>query len=79
MATVRGLSDGTDPRAEFLLEQIVDAIWSRVGRRTRALFLSYHTSGTAIALPVTELCRRAREGISRLALRALGADYYAGN
>jgi isopenicillin-N epimerase len=42
-------------------EGIVDAIWAGVGPRTRALFLSHHTSSTAMTLPVGELCRRARE------------------
>jgi isopenicillin-N epimerase len=43
-------------------EGIVAAVWSGVGPRTRALFLSHHTSTTAMTLPVAELCRRAREG-----------------
>jgi isopenicillin-N epimerase len=71
-------------------EEIVDAVWAGVGPRTRALFLSHHTSATAMTLPVEELCRRAREagiqtivdgahvpGHLPLNLRQLDADYYA--
>jgi isopenicillin-N epimerase len=71
-------------------EAIVDAVWAGVGPRTRALFLSHHTSATAMTLPVEELCRRAREagiqtivdgahvpGHLPLNLRQLDADYYA--
>jgi isopenicillin-N epimerase len=73
-------------------EEIVDAVWAGVGPRTRALFLSHHTSATAMTLPVEELCRRAREagiqtivdgahvpGHLPLNLRELDADYYAAN
>jgi isopenicillin-N epimerase len=73
-------------------DEIVETIWSAVGPRTRVLFLSHHTSSTALTLPVAELCRRARErgirtivdgahipGHLPLDLRALDADYYAGN
>jgi len=42
-------------------EEIVEKIWSAVTPRTRVLFLSHHTSSTALTLPVAELCRRARE------------------
>jgi isopenicillin-N epimerase len=71
---------------------IVETIWSAVGERTRVLFLSQHTSATAFTLPVSELCRRARErgivtvvdgahvpGHLPLNLRELHADFYAGN
>jgi hypothetical protein len=73
-------------------EEIVEAIWAGVGPRTRAIFISHHTSATAITLPVEELCRRARAaGITTtvdgahmpghlpLNLRELDADHYAGN
>ncbi|HEX7144410.1 MAG TPA: aminotransferase class V-fold PLP-dependent enzyme [Gaiellaceae bacterium] len=73
-------------------EEIVDAVWAGVGPRTRALFLSHHTSATAMTLPVEEICRRAREagiqtivdgahvpGHLPLNLRELDADYYAAN
>jgi isopenicillin-N epimerase len=73
-------------------EEIVETIWAGVGPRTRVLFISHHTSSTALTLPVGELCRRAREAGIRtvvdgahvpshlpLSLRALDADYYAGN
>jgi isopenicillin-N epimerase len=73
-------------------EEIVEMVWSAVGARTRVLYLSHHTSTTAMTLPVHELCRRAREsGITTvvdgahvpghipLDLGALDPDYYAGN
>jgi isopenicillin-N epimerase len=71
---------------------IVDAVWEGVGPRTRVLFISHHTSATAMTLPVAELCRRAREhgirtvidgahvpGHIPLDVRALDPDYYSGN
>ena len=73
-------------------EEIVEAVWAGVTSQTRALFFSHHTSTTALTLPVTELCGRAREAGIRtivdgahvpghfpLDLRALDVDYYAGN
>ena len=73
-------------------DEIVETLWSAVGPRTRVLFVSQHTSTTALTLPVAELCRRAREAGIRtvidgahvpghipLDLRALDADYYVGN
>ncbi len=73
-------------------EAVIDALWEGVTERTRAIFLSHITSGTALILPVEEICARARaEGILTiidgahvpgqldLDLTALGADIYAGN
>ena len=73
-------------------DDVVEAVWSHVTERTRVLFVSQHTSGTALTLPVAELCRRARErgivtvvdgahvpGHFPLDIRALDPDYYAGN
>jgi isopenicillin-N epimerase len=73
-------------------DEIVNAVWSQVGPRTRVLFLSHYTSSTAMALPVVELCARAREagihtvvdgahvpGHLPLDLRELDVDFYAGN
>lgn len=73
-------------------EEVVETIWSAVGPRTRVLFLSHHTSATAMTLPIGELCKRAREAGIRtvidgahvpghipLDLRALDPDFYAGN
>ena len=73
-------------------EQVVEAVWSHVTPRTRVLFLSHHTSSTAMTLPIAELCARARErgirtvidgahvpGHLPLDLRALDVDFYAGN
>jgi isopenicillin-N epimerase len=72
--------------------EIVETLWSAVGPRTRVLYMSQHTSATALTLPVAELCRRARErglvsvvdgahvpGHLPLDLSTLGADFYAGN
>jgi isopenicillin-N epimerase len=72
--------------------QIVEAVWAGVTSRTKVLFLSHLTSTTALVFPVAELVRRARErgivtvidgahapGQIPLDLRAVGADFYAGN
>ena len=74
------------------VEDVVEAIWSRVTPRTKVLYLSHITSVSALRLPVEELCRRAREaGIFSLIdgahvpghlpidLAAIGADAYTGN
>jgi len=73
-------------------EELVEAVWAGVGPRTRVLFISHHTSSTAMTLPVAELCRRARAAGLRtvvdgahvpghlpLDLKTLDVDYYAGN
>jgi isopenicillin-N epimerase len=73
-------------------QQVAETIWAGVNERTRVLYLSHHTSATALTLPVEELCRRARErgivtvidgahvpGHLPLDLRELDPDYYAGN
>ena len=73
-------------------DEFVETVWAGVTPRTRVLFLSHHTSSTALSLPVAELCRRARErgirtvvdgahvpGHFPLDLRELDVDFYAGN
>jgi isopenicillin-N epimerase len=73
-------------------EEVVEAVWAGVGPRTRVLFISHHTSSTALTLPVAELCARARDAGLRtvvdgahvpghlpLDLTTLDVDYYAGN
>jgi len=73
-------------------EAIADAIWSGVTPRTKVVYLSHVTSGTALTLPVEEICRRARQagilsvidgahapGYLPLDVAAVGADVYAGN
>jgi isopenicillin-N epimerase len=73
-------------------EQVVEEVWSGVTPRTRVLYLSHITSGTALRLPIEELCRRARAagilsvidgahapGQIPVDLTAIGADIYAGN
>ncbi len=73
-------------------EAIVEALWSKVTPRTKAIFMSHITSGTSVILPVEEICRRAREagiltivdgahapGQIPLDLTAMGVDIYSGN
>jgi len=76
----------------FRAERFVETVWGHVTARTRVLFLSHITSGTALVFPVAELIRRARErgiltvidgahvpGQVALDLAALGPDFYTGN
>jgi isopenicillin-N epimerase len=72
-------------------DDVVERIWAAVGPRTKVIFISHLTSATALAFPVGELCRLARErGILTvvdgahapahldLQLASLGADIYTG-
>ncbi len=71
---------------------VVDALFSRVHDRTRALFVSHVTSESALVLPVGEIVARARAaGLATIVdgahapaqvpvdVDALDADFYAGN
>jgi isopenicillin-N epimerase len=71
---------------------VVEAIWHGVTPRTRVLYLSHITSGTALTLPIEPLVQRAREagiftvidgahapGHIPVDLAAIGADAYSGN
>jgi isopenicillin-N epimerase len=78
-------------RANVVQVEPEDLIAS-IGLRTRAIVVSHITSSTALALPVEEICERARKagvlsivdgahapGHVPLDLGSLGADVYAGN
>ncbi|HET7094946.1 MAG TPA: aminotransferase class V-fold PLP-dependent enzyme [Thermomicrobiales bacterium] len=71
---------------------VVDAVWQGATPRTRVLYLSHITSGTALTLPIEPLIQRAREagvftvidgahapGHIPVDLTAIGADAYSGN
>jgi isopenicillin-N epimerase len=73
-------------------ETFVEELWAGVTDRTRVISISHITSGTALILPVAEVCRRARAagimtvidgahapGQIDLNLDELGADFYGGN
>ncbi|HZD87321.1 MAG TPA: aminotransferase class V-fold PLP-dependent enzyme [Gaiellaceae bacterium] len=73
-------------------QDVTDALFAAATVRTRAVYLSHVTSGTALVLPVAEIVTRARElGLTTiidgahapahvpLALDELGADFYGGN
>lgn len=74
------------------VEAFVDAFWSAITDKTRVIFLSHITSGTAMILPVKEICAKARKagiltvidgahvpGQIPLDILDLGADIYTGN
>ncbi len=80
------------PRPFTSHEAIVEALWSCVTDRTKAIYLSHITSGTAAIMPIAEICRRARQagiltivdgahapGQIPLDLTALDVDIYSGN
>jgi isopenicillin-N epimerase len=71
---------------------LVDALFAAATERTRVLYVSHVTSGTALVLPLEEILARARElGLVTVVdgahapaqvpvdVTALGADFYAGN
>ena len=73
-------------------EQIVDAVMSRVGPRTRIALFDHVSSPSAVVFPVELLVRRLHEqgvetlidgahapGMAAVDLRRIGATYYTGN
>lgn len=81
-------------RAEIPLpiDDVVERLFARKTRRTRAIYISHVTSATALRLPVEAIVARARaEGLVTIVdgahapgqltlnLPALAADFYAGN
>jgi isopenicillin-N epimerase len=73
-------------------DAVVEAVWSGVTPRTKVLFLSHITAGTAAILPIAQLIARARErgiwtvvdgahapGQIPIDLHGLGVDFYGGN
>jgi isopenicillin-N epimerase len=72
--------------------EVVDALLSQVGDRTRAVFVSHVTSETALVLPIGEIVAGARAvGLTTIVdgahapahvpvdIDSLGADFYSGN
>jgi isopenicillin-N epimerase len=72
--------------------EMVDALLSQLGDRTRAVFVSHVTSETALVLPAAEIVARARAaGVTTIVdgahapahvpvdIDSLGADFYSGN
>ena len=73
-------------------DDVVESVLAGMTPRTRVLFVSHHTSSTALTLPVAELCTRVRErGIRTIVdgahvpghlpvkIRDLDVDFYGGN
>lgn len=73
-------------------QAVVDALFEGVTPRTRAIYVSHLTSGTAVILPVREICSRARSlgilsvvdgahapGQIPIDIAGIGADFYTGN
>jgi isopenicillin-N epimerase len=72
--------------------EVVEALFSELGNRTRALFVSHLTSETALVLPIAEIVAEARaRGLLTIVdgahspahvtvdIDALGADFYSGS
>jgi isopenicillin-N epimerase len=73
-------------------EKIIAQLWQGITPHTKVIFLSHITSPTALTMPVTQICERARAagiltvidgahapGQIELDLPALQADFYTGN
>jgi isopenicillin-N epimerase len=73
-------------------ERIIDLLWQRVTSKTKVLYISHITSPTALTMPVTQLCQRAKQagiltiidgahapGQISVDLESIHADFYLGN
>jgi len=73
-------------------DEIVEQFWSGISPKTKAIYLSYITSPTALRLPVKQICLRAKNagimsivdaahapGQIQMDLQELGADVVFGN
>ena len=73
-------------------EAVIEDLWRGVTPRTRLIFVSHITSPTALILPVTQICRQARQagiltmldgahapGQVPVEVETIGADYYGAN